>query len=458
MDLPMTQYDFDLFVIGGGSGGVRAGRIAAGHGARVGVAEERYMGGTCVNVGCIPKKLLAYSAAFGHGFEDAAGYGWKCAADEFSWEQLIRNKDAEISRLQDIYRGMMNNAGVRVFDARAILADEHTVELSTGERFTAERILIATGGWPNLPDIPGKELAITSNEAFFLPDLPRRVLIVGGGYIAVEFAGIFSGLGADVTLIHRGMAILTAFDHDLGGALMHEMKEQGIKTHLHCVTKRLEKVDGGIRVTCNDDSVMEVDCVLYATGRVPLAHGIGLEALGVALDKAGAVIVDEDDRTNVPHIFAIGDVTNQLNLTPVATAKGHALADRLFAGSTRHVSLENVPTAIFSSPPIGTVGLSEEQAKERGIGVKIFKQTFRPLKHRLTMRNQQTFMKLIVDRATDKVIGCHVIGDDAAEMMQGFAVAITAGATKAMFDQTIGIHPTSAEEFVTMRTPVRIQP
>jgi glutathione reductase (NADPH) len=454
----MTQYDFDLFVIGGGSGGVRAGRIAAGHGARVGVAEERYMGGTCVNVGCIPKKLLAYSAAFGHGFEDAAGYGWKCSADEFSWSQLIANKDAEISRLQGIYRGLMSNAGVKVFDARAVLADEHTVALSTGERVTAERILIATGGWPNLPDIPGKELAITSNEAFFLPDLPRRVLIVGGGYIAVEFAGIFSGLGADVTLIHRGMAILTAFDHDLGGALMHEMREQGIKTHLHSVTKSLEKVDGGIRVTCNDDLVIEVDCVLYATGRVPLAHGIGLEALGVALDKDGAIVVDEDDATNIPNIFAIGDVTNQMNLTPVATAKGHALADRLFAGSTRHVSLESVPTAIFSSPPIGTVGLSEEQAKERGISVHIFKQTFRPLKHRLTMRNQQTFMKLIVDRATDMVIGCHVIGDDAAEMMQGFAVAITAGATKAMFDQTIGIHPTSAEEFVTMRTPVRIQP
>jgi glutathione reductase (NADPH) len=424
----------------------------------VGVDEERYMGCTCVNVGCIPKKLLAYSAAFGHGFEDAAGYGWKCTADEFSWEQLIHNKDLEVSRIADVYRAMLSNAGVKVFDARAVLADDHTVKLSTGERFTAERILIATGGWPNIPDIPGKELAITSNEAFFLPDLPRRVLIVGGGYIAVEFAGIFSGLGSDVTLIHRGMAILTAFDHDLGGALMHEMKEQGIKTHLHCATKSLEKVEGGIRVTCNDDLVMEVDCVLYATGRVPLAHGIGLEALGVALDKAGAIIVDEDDRTNIPHIFAIGDVTNQLNLTPVATAKGQALAERLFAGGTRHVSLENVPTAIFSSPPIGTVGLSEEQARERGIAVHIFKQTFRPLKHRLTMRNQQTFMKLIVEHATDKVIGCHVIGDDAAEMMQGFAVAIIAGATKAMFDQTIGIHPTSAEEFVTMRTPVRIQP
>jgi glutathione reductase (NADPH) len=454
----MSQYDFDLFVVGGGSGGVRAGRISAGHGARVGVAEERYMGGTCVNVGCIPKKLLAYSAAFGHGFDDAAGYGWKCTADEFSWPDLIRHKDVEISRISGVYRGMLNNAGVKVYDARAVLADAHTVELSTGERITAEHILIATGGWPNLPDIPGKELAITSNEAFFLPELPRRVLVVGGGYIAVEFAGIFSGLGSEVTLIHRGMAILTAFDHELGGALMHEMKEQGIKTHLHTITRKLEKVADGIRVTCNDDLIFDVDCVLYATGRVPLSHGIGLEALGVAFDKDGAVIVDEDDRTNVPNIFAIGDVTNQLNLTPVATAKGHALADRLFGGSTRHVNLDNVPTAIFSSPPIGTVGLSEDEAKERGIRYDVFKQTFRPLKHRLTMRNQQTFMKLLVEHGSGKVIGCHVIGDDAAEMMQGFAVAITAGATKAMFDQTIGIHPTSAEEFVTMRTPVRIQP
>ncbi len=454
----MTHYDFDLFVIGGGSGGVRAARISAGHGARVGMAEERYMGGTCVNVGCIPKKLLAYSAAFGHGFEDAAGYGWKCSADEFSWAQLIENKDAEISRLQGIYRGLMTNAGVTLYDARAVLADAHTVALSTGERITAERILLATGGWPNIPDIPGKELAITSNEAFFLPDLPRRVLVVGGGYIAVEFAGIFSGLGADVTLIHRGMAILTAFDRELGGTLMHEMKEQGIKTHLHTVATSLETVPGGIRVNCNDGLTFEVDCVLYATGRVPMTQGIGLEALGVTLDKDGAVIVDADDRTNIPHILAIGDVTNQLNLTPVATAKGHALADRLYAGSTRHVSLENVPTAIFSSPPIGTVGLSEEQARERGFSFHVFKQVFRPLKHRLTMRNQQTFMKLIVENGTDKVLGCHAIGDDAAEMMQGFAVAITAGATKAMFDQTIGIHPTSAEEFVTMRTPVRIQP
>jgi glutathione reductase (NADPH) len=453
----MTQYDFDLFVIGGGSGGVRAGRISASHGARVGVAEERYMGGTCVNVGCIPKKLLAYSAAFGHGFEDAAGYGWKCSADEFSWQSLTRNVDLEVSRIKSVYRGMLENAGTAVFDARAVLADAHTVALSTGQSVTADNILIATGGWPNLPDIPGKELAITSNEVFHLPELPRRILIVGGGYIAVEFAGIFSGLGSEVTLIHRGMAILTAFDHDLGGALMHEMKEQGIKTHLHCVATRLETVEGGIRVTCNDGLTMEVDCVLYATGRVPMSRGIGLAALGVALDKDGAIVVDENDATNIPNIFAVGDVTNQLNLTPVATAKGQALAERLYAGGTRHVSLENVPTAVFSSPQIGTVGLSEEQAKERGISVHIFKQTFRPLKHRLTMRNQQTFMKLIVDRVSDKVIGCHVIGDDAAEMMQGFAVAITAGATKAMFDQTIGIHPTSAEEFVTMRTPVRIQ-
>lgn len=454
----MTQYDFDLFVIGGGSGGVRAGRISASHGARVGVAEERYMGGTCVNVGCIPKKLMAYSAGFGHGFDDAAGYGWKCVDNEFVWADLIRNKDAEITRIAGVYRRMMENAGVKVFDARASLVDAHTVALSTGERFTAERILIATGGWPNVPDIPGKELAITSNEVFHLPEMPPRVAIVGGGYIAVEFAGIFEGLGAQVTLIHRGMAILTAFDHDLGVALLHEMHTHGIKVHLHCVIASLDKTETGIQVTCNDGQVFEVDCVLYATGRVPMTQGIGLEALGVALDKDGAVIVDEEDRTNIPHIYAIGDVTNQLNLTPVATAKGQALAERLYAGGDYHVSLENVPTAIFSSPPIGTVGLSEEQAVERGIVYDVYKQSFRPLKHRLSMRDQQTFMKLIVDRASDKVLGCHVIGDDAAEMMQGFAVALVAGATKTIFDRTIGIHPTSAEEFVTMRTPVRIQP
>jgi glutathione reductase (NADPH) len=454
----MTQYDFDLFVIGGGSGGVRAARISAAHGARVGLAEERYLGGTCVNVGCVPKKLLAYSAAFGHGFEDSAGYGWKCSADEFSWSDLIANKNVEIERLNDLYRGMLNNSSVALYEARGTLTDAHTISLSTGERVTAERILIATGGWPFVPDIPGRELAITSNEAFFLPDLPKRVLVVGGGYIAVEFAGIFSGLGADVTLIHRGMAILTDFEREMGTALMVEMKAQGIKTHLHTVATKLEKVEGAIRVTCNGDLTMEVDCVLYATGRVPLSYGFGLEELGVERRANGAIVVDEDDRTSIPHIFALGDVTDQLNLTPVATAKGHALADRLFAGSTRHVSLENVPTAIFSSPPIGTVGLSEDQASDRGIKFHVFKQMFRPLKHRLTARMQQTTMKLIVENATDRVIGCHVIGDDAAEMLQGFAVAITAGATKAMFDQTIGIHPTSAEEFVTMRTPVRVQP
>jgi glutathione reductase (NADPH) len=454
----MTQYDFDLFVIGGGSGGVRAARIAATNGARVGVAEERYIGGTCVNVGCIPKKLLAYSAGFGHGFEDAAGYGWKCTADAFSWPDLIRNVDAEIARIAGVYRRIMETPGVKVYDARAVLADAHTVALSTGERFTAEHILIATGSWPHMPDIPGKELAITSNEVFHLPDLPPRVAVVGGGYIAVEFAGIFQGLGAEVSLLHRGMAILTAFDHDLGAALLHEMHTHGIKVHLHCVIARLDKSDTGIRVTCNDGTTFEVDCVLYATGRVPLTGDMGLEAAGVALDKVGAVIVDDDDRTSVPNIHAVGDVTNQLNLTPVATAKGQALAERLFAGGDRHVSLETVPTAIFSSPPIATVGLSEDEALQRGIAFHVYKQSFRPLKHRLSLRDRETFMKLIVDKSTDKVLGCHVIGDDAAEMMQGFAVALVAGATKAMFDRTIGIHPTSAEEFVTMRTPVRIQP
>jgi glutathione reductase (NADPH) len=450
----MTDYDFDLYVLGGGSGGVRASRIAATHGARVGVAEERYMGGTCVNVGCIPKKLLAYSAGFGHGFEDAKGYGWDCGVNRFSWPDLIRNKDAEISRLNGVYRRLMDRAGVTIHDSRATLVDAHTVEIADGQRFTADRILIATGGWPFVPDIPGRELAITSNEAFHLPDLPRRVLIAGGGYIAVEFAGIFAGLGAEVTLMHRGTAILTAFDHELGVRLLHEMKTHGIATHLLTVIVKLEKTASGILATCNNGQTYEADCVLFATGRKPMTDGIGLAELGVAMDSEGAVIVDEDDRTNIPHIFAIGDVTNQLNLTPVATAKGQALAERLFAGKDRHVSLENVPTAIFSSPPIATVGISEEQAAERGLSVKIFKESFRPLKHRLSERDQETFMKLIVDNATDRVLGCHMIGDDAAEMMQGFAVAITAGATKAMFNDTIGIHPTSAEEFLTMRTPV----
>jgi glutathione reductase (NADPH) len=451
----MAKYDFDFFVIGGGSAGVRASRMAAIHGARVGIAEDRYMGGTCVNVGCIPKKLLAYSAGFGHGFEDAQGYGWKLADNAFNWSDLISNKDAEIARLNGIYRSIMTNAGVKIYDARAVLADPHTVEIAGAGRVTADKILIATGGWPKMPDIPGKELAITSNEAFHLPTLPRRVLIVGGGYIAVEFAGIFEGLGSQVSLIHRGSAILTAFDHELGPALLHEMLVHGVSTRLHTLLVRLEAEDGAIRADLSDDSSLVVDCVLYATGRSPATGGIGLESAGVALDDDGAIIVDGEDRTSAPDIFAVGDVTNQMNLTPVATAKAHALVDRLFGKSDRHVSLENVATAIFSSPPIATVGLSEMQAMERGIAVDIYKQNFRPLKHRLSERDRTTFMKLVVECGTGRVLGCHMIGDDAPEIMQGFAVALNAGATKDMFDRTIGIHPTSAEEFLTMRSPIR---
>lgn len=451
----MAGYDFDFFVIGGGSGGVRAGRIAAAHGARVGVAEERYMGGTCVNVGCIPKKLLAYAAGFGHGFTDSAGFGWDCTADSFSWPTLIRNKDAEIARLNGIYRRMLEQAGVTVYDARATLAGPHEIALAGQGTVTAERILIATGGWPNVPEIPGRDLAITSNEAFHLEEMPRRILVVGGGYIAVEFAGVFSGLGAEVTLLHRGMGILTAFDHELGEALLHEMKAQHVAVHLHTVVTSLERTPSGIAVQCNGGKSFEVDCVLFATGRTPATRGIGLEAVGVEMDGQGAILTDGDDRTSVPHIYALGDVTNQMNLTPVATAKGHALADRLFGGRQRHADLSKVPTAIFSSPPIATVGLSEEDAIEQGLAIDIYRTSFRPLKHRLSMRDQQTMMKLVVDRATDRVLGCHMIGDDSPEVMQGFAVALTAGATKAMFDQTIGIHPTSAEEFCTIRTATR---
>ena len=451
----MSDYDFDLFVIGGGSAGVRASRIAATHGAKVGVAEERYMGGTCVNVGCIPKKLLAYSAAFGHGFEDSRGYGWTIAGSEFSWPTLIRNKDAEIARLNGVYRRLMDQAGVKIYDARAKLADAHTVEIGGGERVTAANILLATGGWPTVPDFPGKDLAMTSNEAFHLTDMPKRILIVGGGYIAVEFAGIFAGLGAEVTIVHRGMSILSHFDHELGSALIHEMRAQKIALHLHCVVERIEKTSNGLVASCSDGQRHEVDCVLYATGRTPATVGIGLDELGIARDSAGAVIVDDEDRTSIPHIFAVGDVTNRLNLTPIATAKGQALALRLFGGGSVDVSFENVPTAIFSSPPIATVGLSETEAREKGLVVDIYKQKFRPLKHRLSNRDQQTFIKLVVQRSNDRVVGCHMIGDDAPEIMQGFAVALNAGATKTMFDRTIGIHPTAAEEFLTMRTPVQ---
>ncbi|GIL39526.1 glutathione-disulfide reductase [Roseiterribacter gracilis] len=450
----MSDFDFDYFVIGAGSGGVRSSRIAATHGARVGVAEDRYLGGTCVNVGCVPKKILSIGAHVRDELQDARGYGWTIPPAAHDWATLIANKDAEIQRLNDVYRGLLDRAGVKLFEAHASFIDPHTLKVGD-KQVTAKNILIASGSWPMVPNIPGAELGFTSNEAFYLPTLPKRVLIVGGGYVAVEFAAIFHGLGSHVTQIHRGTSFLTSFDADLGTFLAAQMIHDGIDLRFHTIPERLEKTaSGSIRVTLNDGEPLEVDGVLWATGRRPRLDGLNIEKSGVTVDVTGSIPIDHDHRTNVPHIFAIGDVVERYALTPVAIAQGHVLADLLFGNKQRSVDYDNVPTAIFSTPPIGTVGLSEAKAFERYHGgIDVYKSEFRPLRHTMTGRQRRTLMKLLVDRATDKVVGVHMVGEDAPEILQGFAVALNAGATKADFDRTIGIHPTAAEEFVTMRTP-----
>ncbi|MCB9958179.1 MAG: glutathione-disulfide reductase [Rhodospirillaceae bacterium] len=450
----MASYDFDLFVIGGGSGGVRSARISATHGARVGLAEDRYMGGTCVNVGCVPKKLMVYAAHFAHDVEDAAGFGWTVDGARHDWATLIANKDTEIARLNGIYRRLLDGAGVTIFDARARLADAHTIEM--GEtRVTAERILVATGGWPVIPeDHPGHQHGITSNEVFHLPRLPERVLIVGGGYIAVEFAGILHGLGSKVTQIYRGPLFLRGFDNDLRSCLAMEMVKGGIDLRFDCNVARVDRSGDTLLAELTDEDVLEVDCVLYAVGRRPNTRNLGLEDAGVAMDKHGAVLVNADFQSSVPHIYALGDVTDRINLTPVATAEGHALADTLFGGRPRRVGYENIPTAVFSTPPCGTVGLTEAEARARFGAVDVYKSDFKAMKHTLSGRDERTMMKLVVDRNTDRVLGAHMVGPDAGEIMQGVAVALNCGATKADFDRTIGIHPTAAEELVTMRTPM----
>jgi glutathione reductase (NADPH) len=446
--------DFDLFVIGGGSAGVRCGRIAAGHGARVGVAEARFWGGTCVNVGCVPKKLLVQAAEYGAWADDAAGFGWDIAKGPHDWAKLIAAKDREIGRLNAIYRNLLKGAGVAIFDAHARFVDAHTLDVG-GARVTAERIVIATGGHPVRPDIPGAELGIVSDDAFFLPAMPKRVVIVGGGYIAVEFAGIFAGLGAETHLVYRQPLPLRGFDHDLRSALAEALADGGITLHPGCVPLSLE-AQGDARVLhLGEGRSLTADLVFFATGRAPATHGLGLEAAGVATARGGAIPVDALLRTNIPHIFAIGDVTDRLNLTPVATAEGHALADSLFGGHPRTVSLRNVPSAVFSSPPIGTVGLTEEQAAAEG-PADIYLARFTPMRHNLSGRARKTTMKLVVDQASQKVVGAHMLGEDAGEIMQGLAIAVTCGATKADFDRTIGIHPTAAEEFVTLRTRTRV--
>lgn len=449
----MSTYDFDLFVIGAGSGGVRAGRMAGSLGVRVAVAEERHMGGTCVNVGCIPKKLFSYAAHCAEEFEDAARFGWTVSATSFDWPTLVNNKNAEIERLNGIYQRLLDNAGATVFHDRARLLDAHTVEAG-GARHTAERILVATGGWPFVPDFPGSEHAITSNEAFFLERLPERVVVVGGGYIAVEFAGIFNGLGCATTQLYRGPLFLRGFDDDARSFLAEEMQKKGVDIRFNCDIERIEKTGDSYTLHLNNGTTLECDLVMYATGRKPMTDDLGLDTLGIECDKAGAIVVDNNYRTNVESVYAIGDVTNRVNLTPVALAEGMALVWHLYRDHEKPVDYEYIASAVFSQPNLATVGYTETEARKKFGEVEIFRSSFTPLRHTISGNAEKTLMKLIVDKASDRVVGAHMIGPDAGESIQGIAIALKAGATKALFDRTIGIHPTSAEEWVTMREPV----
>lgn len=448
-------YDFDLYVIGAGSGGVRAARFAAGFGAKVAVAESRYLGGTCVNVGCVPKKLLVYGAHFAEDFEQSSGFGWSLGEADFDWATLIANKDREINRLNGIYRNLLVNSGVTLHEAHAKIVGRHEVEVN-GERYTAKNILIATGGWPQIPEIPGHEHAISSNQAFFLKELPKRVLVVGGGYIAVEFAGIFHGLGANTTLLYRGDLFLRGFDGSVRKHLQEELTKRGLDLQFNADIARIDKQsDGSLKATLKDGRVLEADCVFYATGRRPMLDNLGLENTDVQLDDKGFIKVDEQYQTTEPSILALGDVIGRVQLTPVALAEGMAVARRLFKPEHyRPVDYKMIPTAVFSLPNIGTVGLTEEEAREAGHEVVIYESRFRPMKLTLTDCQERTLMKLVVDGKSDKVLGCHMVGPDAGEIVQGLAIALKAGATKRDFDDTIGVHPTAAEEFVTMRTPV----
>ena len=447
------QYDFDLFVIGAGSGGVRAARMSATMGARVGIAEDWNLGGTCVNVGCVPKKLFVYASHFGEEFHEAAGFGWSVGDSQFDWKTLIANKNAEIGRLNGVYERLLDNAGVELFRARAKVVDPHTVDVG-GKQVTAERILIATGGWPNTDDIPGKEYITTSNEVFFLDELPKRAIVAGGGYIAVEFAGILNGLGVETVQLYRGPLFLRGFDDDVRPFLRDEMIKKGVDLRFNTTIASIEKTDGGLNVTLKDGSEIETDLVLFAIGRSPNTANLGLEEVGVELSKKGAIKVNEDFQTSVPSIYALGDVIDRVALTPVAIAEGMVFSHNTYKGESRKMDYRDIPTAVFSQPSIGTVGLTEAQAREEYGEVDIYRSEFRPMKHTLSGGEERTLIKMIVDRASDRVVGFHMVGPDAGEITQGIGVAFKAGATKADFDATIGIHPTSAEEFVTMRDPV----
>lgn len=448
-----SSYDYDLFTIGGGSGGVRASRFAAQYGAKVGLAEHGPMGGTCVNLGCIPKKLMSYAAHYHIDFEQATGFGWQVSGAQFDWPTLIANKDKEISRLNGIYQSTLEKAGVTIVRGHATLENAHTLNVD-GKRITARYILIATGGHPVKPNIPGAEFAITSNDFFHLPVLPRRAIVNGGGYIAVELASILNGLGCEVTLIHRGPQLLKTMDHELGSFLASEMSKKGITLRLDTSIRSITQDAHGKRVEFDQGTALDTDCILFATGRQPNIKNLGLEGLGITVNEKGAIAVDHQFQTSVPSVYAIGDVIDRVALTPVALAEGMVVAANLFGPAGRKMSYENIPTAVFSHPNVATVGLTEHIARKQFGELKIFKSEFKALKHTLSGSTERTFMKIIVDKVTDRVLGIHMVGADAGEVIQGFAVALQCGVTKAQFDATIGIHPTVAEEFVTMRVPV----
>jgi glutathione reductase (NADPH) len=448
----MADYDYDLIVIGAGSGGVRAARTAASLGAKVAIIEDRYLGGTCVNVGCVPKKLYVYASEYGHGFSDANGFGWQFdRAPRFDWNTLRKAKVTEIARLNDIYRSLLLNSGADLIDGRGTITSPSRVEVN-GREISAPRILIATGGWPYIPDIPGRELAITSNEVFDLPTFPQRFLTVGGGYIASEFACVFNGLGSHVVQTYRGELFMRGFDDDARRHLAVEMQKSGVKLRTQTDVISLNKTPEGIRAEFNDGSSEIFDAVLYATGRKPNLNGLGALEQGVELTDQGVIEVDDHYQTKVPGIFALGDIIGGPELTPIALAEGMAFAHQQFGAGSSTPGYDNVATAVFTQPPLASCGLTQDQAGCEYHHLKIYRSEFKPMKHTISGRNERSFMKLIVDGDTDRVLGAHMVGPDAGEIMQGIAIAMKMGATKAQFDATIGIHPTAAEEFVTMRT------
>lgn len=447
-------FDYDLFVIGGGSGGVRAGRVAAATGAKVALAEEFRMGGTCVIRGCVPKKLMVFASTYAEAFEDAQAYGWELTAGAFDWTKFRGKLHAELDRLEGIYRRILSSNEVTVYDSRATVKDAHTVALANGSEITTKHILVATGGFPVKPDVPGAEHAITSNEIFLLDAMPKSILIIGGGYIASEFAGILNGLGVSVTQAYRGDQILRGFDNEARDVISAGMVEKGVDLRLNTDISEVRKVADGFEAVFTDGKTETFGQIMYATGRKPSTDGMGLEALGVGLDRAGAVVVDQYSQTAVPSIYAVGDVTNRVNLTPVAIREGMAFVETVFKGNPTPVDHDLIPSAVFTQPEFGTVGLSEEDAAKQE-PIEVYATTFKPMNHSFAGREDRVMMKLVVSKATRKVLGCHIVADHAGEMIQMAGIAVKMGATKEDFDATVAVHPTMAEELVTMKEPVR---